>query len=139
VASPAGADPPRVRLAGSRRTAGNLACPCRRPRKPGVTSPDGRELQRLSCPACEYQVAVAIWCGEPACCEQDRARFTGSLLSAETARGIPVFAIRFLAPAPGARPHEQVDVWRAGIPGPVFTGPAAAAVEFQMRHHCPAG
>jgi hypothetical protein len=104
-----------------------------------VTSPDGRKLQRLGCPACEYEVAVAIWCDEPACCEQDLARFTSSLLSAEMARGIPVFAIRFLAPAPGASPHERVDVWRAGIPGPVFTGTAAAAVEFQMRHDCRAG
>ena len=104
-----------------------------------VTSPDGRKLQRLSCPACRFEVAVAIWCQDPACCEQDLARFLSSLPPAETARGIPVFAVRPLTPGHGTRPLGRVTVWRAGHPAPVFTGPPAAAIEVQMRHACPGG
>jgi hypothetical protein len=105
--------------------------------EPGVTSPDGRQLQRMSCPDCGYGVAVAIWCQDPGCCEQDPARFIRSLRAAEIARGIPVFAVRYLNPSAAAGPADRVDVWRAGNPEPVFAGPVVAAIVFQLRHDCP--
>jgi hypothetical protein len=101
-----------------------------------VTSPDGRHLQRLSCRACSHDVTVAIWCHDPGCCEQDPARFIASLRAAGTALGTRVYAVRYLNPA-AADPAAQVSVWRDGDPGPLFTGTAADAVAFTMRHDCP--
>lgn len=104
---------------------------------PGIASPDGRELQRLSCPECGYMVSAAIWCQNPRCCDQDRGRFIGSLVAAEEARGMPVFAVRYADPARAASPAAQVTVWRAGNITPVFTGPIADAIRIQLRHECP--
>lgn len=104
---------------------------------PDIASPDGRELQRLSCRECGYMIAVAIWCQNPRCCGQDRGRFSGSLLAAEEARGMPVFAVRYADPAGAASLAAQVTVWRAGNITPVFTGPIADAIRIQLRHECP--
>lgn len=35
-----------------------------------IESPDSLELLRTRCPGCGYQVAVAVWCRDPACCSQ---------------------------------------------------------------------
>jgi hypothetical protein len=103
---------------------------------PGVASPDGREFQRLSCRDCGYTVAAAIWCQDPQCCDQDRGRFIGSLVPAEEAREVPVFAVRYDDPARAGSPAAQVTVWRAGDITPVFTGPIADAIRIQLRHEC---
>ena len=100
-----------------------------------IASPDGYQMMRQSCP-CGYTVAVVIWCRDPRCCDQDPARFTRSLVSAQTARGIPVFAVRSADPAAAGSAGDQVTVWRPGEPTPAFTGPADAAIRIQMRHEC---
>jgi hypothetical protein len=100
-----------------------------------IESPDGRELQRAWCPeGCGYSVATAIWCHDSACCDQSPEGFIDGLVPAETARGIPVFAVRYLGPA---APGTPVRIWRAGNLTPVCTAPLACAVQFEMQHDCP--
>jgi len=109
------------------------------PRSPrhGVASPDDQELLRLACRGCGFRAAAAIWCFDPQCCDQDPGRFIGSLVSAGEVRGMPVFAVRYLDRAGGGSPADEVTVWRAGDLTPVFAGPAADAIRFQLRHECP--
>lgn len=104
-------------------------------------SPDGRELVRISCPKCGHQVAIAIWCHNPACCDQSPEGFIDTLLPAEAARGVPVFAVRYLDPLPPPgeySPDVRVRIWRPGNLTPVFTGTDADAIRFEMQHDCPA-
>jgi hypothetical protein len=103
---------------------------------PDIASPDGRELQRLSCRECGYMVAAAIWCQDPQCCDQDRGRFIGSLVPAENVRGVPVFVVRYADPAGAGSPAAQVTVWRAGDIRSLFTGPIADAIRIQLYHEC---
>jgi hypothetical protein len=104
-----------------------------------AVSPDGRALQRLSCTSCGYTVATAIWCRDPQCCEQDAGRFVAALVPAGDARGMPVFAVRYLDPARAGVPGSPVAVWRGGDVTPVFTGPAGAATGFVLSHECQPG
>jgi hypothetical protein len=101
-----------------------------------IESPDGRALQRFWCPeGCGYSIATAIWCSDPACCDQSPEGFIDALVSAEAVRGMPVFAVRFLG---AGAPDTRVRIWRAGNLTPVFTGPLGCAVQFEMDHDCPA-
>ena len=103
---------------------------------PHAAGPDGRELLRLSCPECRHTVVTAIWCRDPRCCDQDPGRFIAALIAAEQARGVPVFAVRPVDAGGAGSPAGPVTLWRAGDTRPVYTGAAAAAVEFALRHEC---
>jgi|SRR5271157_1438377 len=102
-----------------------------------IESPDGRELQRFSCPKCGYAIAAAVWC-RGRCCDQSPEGFLDALLPAEAIRGIPVFAVRYPDPLPSYSPDIQVRIWRAGNLTPVFTGTLEDATRFEMQHDCPA-
>jgi len=103
-----------------------------------IESPDSLELIRTRCPECGYQVAVAIWCHDPACCNQSPWRFLAEeLTSAQAARGVPVFAVRYPHPLPPYSPDLPVRVWRAGNLKPVFEGRSEDAARFGARHDCP--
>lgn len=104
-----------------------------------IESPDGRELHRTRCAECGYEIAIAAWCHDPSCCHQSPEMFVDGLVSAEAARGIPVFAVRYPNPLPPYSDDLEVRVWRAGEITPAFTGPVADAVRFEMQHDCPAG
>lgn len=103
-----------------------------------IESPDSLELLRTRCPDCGYQVAVAVWCRDPSCCNQSPWGFlVEDLASAQAARGIPVFAVRYPHPLPPYSPDIPVQVWRAGGLEPVFEGRLEEAIEFEARHDCP--
>jgi hypothetical protein len=104
-----------------------------------IESPDALELQRASCPrGCGYQVAIAVWCRDPSCCNQSPFGFViEELASAQAARAIPVFAVRYPYPLPPYSPDLQVRVWRAGSLKPAFEGRLEDAVQFEVRHDCP--
>ena len=107
-----------------------------------IESSDDRQLLRPRCPkGCGYEVAIAIWCHDAACCNQSPFGFVLEALgSAQAVRGIPVFALRFLDPVPadGYDPDVRVRVWRAGCLSPVFTGRSPDAARFEMQHDCQA-
>lgn len=103
-----------------------------------IESPDSLALLRTSCPACGYQVAVAVWCRDPACCNQSAFGFlVEELASAQAARGFPVFAVRYPDPLPPFSPDVPVRVWRAGNLQPAFEGRLEDAIQFEARHDCP--
>jgi hypothetical protein len=80
-----------------------------------IESPDSLELLRTRCPECGHQVAVAIWCHDPACCNQSPFGFLiEELATAQAARGFPVFAVRYPEPLPSYSPDLPVRVWCAG-------------------------
>jgi len=105
-----------------------------------IESPDRLELTRARCPQCGYQVAIAVWCHDPACCIQSPFEFLAEVLAAAQAarRGIPVFAVRYPDPLPPYSPDVPVRVWRAGQLKPAFEGRLEDATQFEMRHDCPA-
>jgi hypothetical protein len=103
-----------------------------------IESPDSLELLRTSCPDCRYQVAIAVWCRDPACCNQSPFGFlVEELMSAQAARGVPVFAVRYPDPLPPFSHDVPVRVWRAGNLKPAFEGRLEDAVQFEARHDCP--
>lgn len=103
-----------------------------------IESPDHLELIRTWCRACPYQVAVAVWCHNPACCNQSPFGFLiEDLAAAQAARRIPVFAIRYPNPLPPYSPDLPVRVWRAGSLKPAFEGRLEDAMQFEIRHDCP--
>lgn len=105
-----------------------------------IESPDSLELLRPRCPDCGYQVAVAMWCHDPACCSQSPFSFLiEELATAQAARGVPVLAIRYPHPLPSSySPDMAVRVWRAGNLTPAFEGRLEDAAQFEMLHDCPA-
>ena len=60
-----------------------------------IESPDSLELLRTCCPECGYQFAVAVWCRDPACCNHPLGFLVEELASAQAARAVPVFAVRY--------------------------------------------
>jgi hypothetical protein len=103
-----------------------------------IESPDRLEPVRTHCPDCGYEVAVAVWCHDPACCTQSPFGFLVEELAAARAarRGVPMFAVRYPHPLPYS-PAVPVRVWRAGSVKPAFEGRLEDAVRFEMRHDCP--
>jgi hypothetical protein len=86
-----------------------------------IESPDSMELLRTCCPECGHRFAVAVWCRDPACCNQSPWGFLAEeLASAQAAGGVPVFAVRYPDPLPPHSPDIPVRVWRAGSLKPVF-------------------
>ena len=103
-----------------------------------IESPDSLELLRTRCPGCSHQFAIAVWCRDPSCCNQSPFGFlVEDLASAQAARGIPVFAVRYPHPLPPYSPDLPVRVWRAGSLKPAFEGRLEDAVRFEARHDCP--
>jgi hypothetical protein len=102
-----------------------------------IDSPDSLELIRTRCPDCGYQVAVAIWCHNPKCCNQSPFGFlVEELALAQAARRFNVFAVRYPHPLPAYSPDVPVRVWRAGSAESVFEGRLEDAVRFGVRHDC---
>lgn len=103
-----------------------------------IESPDSLELVRTCCTDCSYQVAVAVWCHDPVCCNQSPFGFlVEELASAQAARGVPVFVVRYPHPLPPYSPDVPIQVWRAGNLKPAFEGRLEDATRFEMLHDCP--
>jgi hypothetical protein len=103
-----------------------------------IESPDHLELIRTGCRSCAYRIAVAIWCHDPACCNQSPWEFlVEELMAAQAHRGFPVFAARGPDPLPPYSPDIPTRVWRAGNVKPVFEGRHRDAMRFTVRHDCP--
>ena len=106
--------------------------PDRKPRQPG-TAPDtvprmrlpGRRRGLVPRPGMLQPVPVGFLVEE--------------LESAQAARGVPVFAVRYPDPLPPYSPDVPVRVWRAGNLKPVFEGRLEAAAHFEARHDWPGG
>ena len=88
-----------------------------------IESPDSLELLRTRCPECGYQVAVAVWCHDPACCNQSPWGFLVEELTSAQARSrnprvrrpLSASAAALLARPPGpgvARRQPQARVRR---------------------------
>lgn len=97
------------------------------------------ECIRFRCPKeCGYCARQAIWCHDPACCDQDLASFLATLATEERQLGLPAFLVRFLDDPREHPVAPRVRIWTPASVVPVFTGPHRRAIEHMMRHTCPA-